>query len=183
MIIGIVAADNNWAIGKKNGLLYTLKKDMQHFKETTTGHFVICGYNTLLSFPKSRALKNRTTICLAPEGIERDDCIVVHSLEECLKLVRLISDTFKDTDFYVIGGASVYRSFLPYYDKVIVTKVDASDPEAEVFFPNLDKDPNYSLETSTERIEDENYGIYFVTYYRKNSPFYNLRFTEVDSED
>ena len=31
----IVAVDNNYAIGKNNDLLYSLKQDMKYFRETT----------------------------------------------------------------------------------------------------------------------------------------------------
>ena len=69
-IIGIVCVDNKWGIGKKNGLLFNLKKDMEFFKNTTMDSIVFCGYNTLLSFPGSKPLKNRSTICLCPEETE-----------------------------------------------------------------------------------------------------------------
>ena len=36
MIIGIVCVNNDWAIGKNNGLLYNLKADMDNFRTTTT---------------------------------------------------------------------------------------------------------------------------------------------------
>lgn len=162
-IIGIVAADKNWAIGKKNGLLYKLPADMKHFKEVTTGHFVICGYNTLLSFPKSKPLPNRVTICLAPEEVKRDDCIVVHTVDELLATLKEISH---DADFYVIGGGMLYNSMLNYYDEVIVTKVEAEDHEATVFFPNLDKNKMFTIKEDSDTIRDGDYNIKFVTYER-----------------
>ena len=36
----------------------------------------------------------------------------------------------KEYDIFICGGASVYKLFLPYYDEVLVTKVDAEDKEA-----------------------------------------------------
>ena len=51
MIKGIVAVAADWGIGKKNGLLFTLPRDMQHFKEKTLETIVVMGENTLLSFP------------------------------------------------------------------------------------------------------------------------------------
>lgn len=162
-IIGIVAVDHNWAIGKKNGLLFRLPKDLQHFKELTSGHFVICGYNTLLSFPNSKPLPNRITICLAPKEVKRDDCIIVHTLEELFSTARTIGP---EADFYVIGGGMLYESILPYYNKVLVTKVQAEDLEATVFFPNLDKDRRFKITEKTKLIKDGDYKIKFVTYER-----------------
>lgn len=162
-IIGIVAVDHNWAIGKKNGLLFKLPKDLQQFKEITSGHFVICGYNTLLSFPNSKPLPNRITICLAPKDVKRDDCIIVHTLKELFSIARTIGP---EADFYVIGGGMLYESMLPYYDKVLVTKVQAEDLDATVFFPNLDKDNRFKITEKTKLIKDGDYKIKFVTYER-----------------
>jgi dihydrofolate reductase len=153
MIIGIVAVDRNWGIGKKNDLLFHLKKDMQFFRQTTAASIVVCGYNTLLSFPGGKPLKGRSTICLCPEEVERDDCFCIHDFDEAVKLVKEISKT---TNVYVIGGAMLYKSMLPYYDEVYVNKVDA-DGEAEVFFPNLNEYDGLKIFKQLPEIEDEGY--------------------------
>ena len=163
MIIGIVCVDNKWGIGKNNDLLFYLKKDMQFFRQTTADSIVFCGYNTLLSFPRSKPLKGRSTICLCPEGIERDDCFCVHNFDEAIKLVKEISKT---TNVFVIGGAMLYKSMLPYYDEVFVNRVDA-DGEAEVFFPNLDEHPDYEPYQFLPIVEDEGYQTRLVTYTKK----------------
>ena len=133
----IVAVDKKWGIGKKNDLLFTLPEDMAFFRRTTLNKVCCMGYNTLLSFPGSKPLKNRTSIVLAPDGVERDDCIIVHTLEDLSKEVNKYDDVF------VIGGAMFYKTMVPYCDEVYVTKVDA-DGEATVFYPNLDEMENYS---------------------------------------
>ena len=162
MIIGIVAVDRNWGIGKNNDLLFHLKKDMQFFRQTTADSIVFCGYNTLLSFPGSKPLKGRSTICLCPEGIERDDCFCIHNFDEAVKLVKEISKT---TNVFVIGGAMLYQSMLPYYDEVYVNKVDA-DGDAEVFFPNLDECQDLTARP-LPCVEDEGYNTQLVLYLRK----------------
>lgn len=53
---------------------------------------------------------------------------------------------------------------LPYYDEVLVTKVDA-DGGAEVFFPNLDKVKEFHCIINRE-IEDNGYKLQFTTYRR-----------------
>ena len=153
MIIGIVCVDKNWGIGKKNDLLFHLKKDMQFFRQTTADSIVFCGYNTLLSFPGGKPLKGRSTIVLCPEDIERDDCFCIHDFEEA---VRLITELAKTTNVYVIGGAMLYKSMLPYYDKIYVNKVDA-DGDAEVFFPNLDENLEYEIKQVLPEVADEGY--------------------------
>ena len=153
MIIGIVCTDKNWGIGKKNDLLFHLKKDMQFFRQSTADSIVFCGYNTLLSFPGSKPLKGRSTICLCPEEVERDDCFCIHDFEEA---VRLVTEIAKTTNVYVIGGAMLYKSMLPYYDEVYVNKVDA-DGKAEVFFPNLDEYEGLKIFKQLPELEDEGY--------------------------
>jgi dihydrofolate reductase len=163
MIVGIVCVDEKWGIGKKNGLLFKLKRDMEFFKRETSGKVVFCGYNTLLSFPGSKPLKGRSTICLCPEEIERDDCYCVHDFNEAVKLVKEIAKT---QNVYVIGGAMLYQSMTQYMDEVFVNKVYANG-EAEVFFPNLDENPDFKVYYADEVVEDEGYETQLVVYVRK----------------
>ena len=164
MIIGIVCVDEKWGIGKQNDLLFKLKHDMEFFKRETSGKVVFCGYNTLLSFPGSKPLKGRSTICLCPEGVERDDCFCVHNFEAAVKLVKEIAKT---QSVYVIGGAMLYKSMLPYYDEVFVNKVYA-DGEAEVFFPNLDENPDFKIYYADGAIKDGDYETRLVVYVENN---------------
>ena len=60
----IFHADIKWGIGRKNGLMFSLPKDMKFFRETTTGKVVVMGLNTLRSFPGGKPLKDRTNIVL-----------------------------------------------------------------------------------------------------------------------
>ena len=165
MIITILCVDNKWGIGKQNGLLFNLPKDMKFFRETTLNHVVAMGENTLLSFPNSKPLKNREHIVLSQdeshnyEGVEN-----VHDFHEFLKAIK---DRSLTEDVYIIGGASVYRQTLPFVDKVLLTKVDA-DGHAELFFPNLDKDPFFVLEKESEVIDDNGFNIKFCTYINKH---------------
>ena len=163
MIVGVVCTDRNFGIGKNNNLLFHLKKDMQLFKQFTSDSIVFLGYNTLLSFPGGKPLKGRSTICLCPEDIERDDCFCIHNFDEAVRLVKELSKT---TNVYVIGGGMLYKSMLSYYDEVYVNKVDA-DGDAEVFFPNLDENPNYEVKQVLPEVEDEGYNTQLVIYTRK----------------
>ena len=163
MIKAIVCVDEKFAIGKNNDLLFQLPADMKFFRETTKNKIVVCGYNTLLSFPGSKPLKNRSTICLCPNEIDRDDCYCIHDFNELVKLLKELSKT---QDVFVIGGAMLYKSLLSYYDEVLVTKVKA-DGEGTVFFPNLDEAVDFTLTSCSEDIKDNGYTINFCTYTRK----------------
>ena len=162
MIKAIVCVDNKFAIGKNNDLLFNLPADMKFFREATKNKIVVCGYNTLLSFPGSKPLKNRSTIVLCPKEINRDDCYCIHDFNE---LTALLKELSKTQDVFVIGGAMLYKSMLPYYDEVLVTKVKA-DGDGTVFFPDLDENTDFKLTNYSEDINDNGYTINFCTYTR-----------------
>ena len=117
----IVVVDEKWGIGKKNDLLFRLPADMKHFREQTDGKVVVMGSNTLLSFPGGKALKNRINIVLWPGGTKREDCIVVSSLNELFQQIH----PYRQDEVYVVGGAMLYHTLLPYCESAIVTKVFA----------------------------------------------------------
>lgn len=158
MIRAIVAVDEKWGIGKKNGLLFDLPLDMKFFRETTSGKTVCMGYNTLLSFPNGKPLKNRKNIVVCPEGVTGDGFIAVHDMPEMLETISK-----EDGDVYVIGGAYFYKSMLPYCDEVLVTKVKA-DGNAEVFFENLDEREDFELKEEGEELQTNGYTIKFTKY-------------------
>ena len=158
MIRAIVAVDEKWGIGKKNGLLFDLPLDMKFFRETTSGKTVCMGYNTLLSFPNGKPLKNRKNIVICPEGVTGDGFIAVHDMPEMLEAIGK-----EDGDVYVIGGAYFYKSMLPYCDEVLVTKVKA-DGNAEVFFENLDERGDFELKEEGEELQTNGYTIKFTKY-------------------
>lgn len=160
MIKAIVCVDEKFAIGKDNGLLFHLKKDMQFFKEKTMNSIVVMGENTLLSLPGGKPLKDRINIVLCPEGHEYPGCVCFHDFDKLVKQLQVLT-----CDIYIIGGGMLYNSMLPYYDEVYVTKVDA-DGRGTVFFPNLDENSNFELTSCSADIEDNGYIINFCTYKR-----------------
>ncbi len=163
MIRAIVAVDKNWGIGKKNDLLFNLPLDMKFFREKTLGSTVCMGYNTLLSFPNGKPLPKRKNIVLCADSIERDDVVMVHTLNDMLSAIKA-----EEGDVYIIGGAMFYRTMLPYCEEVLVTKVDA-DGEAEVFYENLDKLEDFECVYQSEGLETNGYSIKFTTYRNKNA--------------
>ena len=159
----IVAVDNFWGIGKDNDLLFNIPLDMKFFRKTTLNKIVVMGKNTLLSFPESKPLKNRTNIVLSSTMPKRDDCIVVNSLDE---LKQKLTE-YPSQDIFVIGGAMVYKTMLMYCDTIYVTKVDACG-NAQVFFPNLDEMNEWSIVEQSQPILDGETQITFCTYKNSN---------------
>ncbi len=139
----IVSVDKNWGIGKNNKLLFSLKGDMEFFKEKTTGKAVIMGRKTLNSLPDGHPLKNRVNIVLTRDkAFKRDGVIVCHSVDEALEKTKTYPDVF------VIGGGEIYKLLLPYCDTAYVTKIPQS-ADAEVFMVNLDEREDWKMIKST----------------------------------
>lgn len=168
MICGIVAVDKNFGIGKTNKktgkgeLLFNLKKDMAFFQDITKrAGIVVFGETTYLSLPK-RPLKDRVNVVLCPEGHEYEGCICFHDFSKLLNFVQVMSKQF---NVCICGGSMLYHSFIPYYDKIYVNKIDA-DGEAEVFFPNLDENPDFEGKSIGGPVQDGAYSLQFWTYER-----------------
>jgi dihydrofolate reductase len=129
-IIGIVAVDKNGAIGKGGKLPWHYSADMKFFKETTTGNACVMGYKTWLTL--KRPLPNRLNIVLSrqSEVDPQDSVIVSRDVESVLSRAK----DWKG-DLFVIGGEQVYRSFIPYIEKWIVTEVPLTIAGADAFVP------------------------------------------------
>ncbi len=162
MITAIAAVSENWGIGYKGDLLFHIPEDMKLFRTVTAGHTVVMGRKTLLSFPDGKPLKNRHNVVLSrntefcPEGVT-----VFKSVNEALEHIKTLGG-----EVFIIGGGEVYREFLPYCQKALITKVNAAPP-ADTFFPDLDKDPEWEMTEQSEEKEHNGVKFRFCTYIKK----------------
>ena len=158
----IVVADRNWAIGRNNGLLFSLPGDMKHFRTLTSGGTVIMGRRTLDSFPGGNPLPKRRNIVITRDpDFCREGCEIVHRPEEALALAGV------GDDVWLIGGSSIYAALLDRCRRACVTRVDTAAPEADVFFPNLDALPAWAVEHTGEPITENGLTYRFVDYIRR----------------
>ena len=129
-IIGIVAVDRNLAIGKGGKLPWHYSADMKFFKETTIGNVVVMGRRTWLTL--KGPLPDRQNIVLSRDQNlpTTDSAIVLSDVESVLDFARK-----QDGHLFVIGGARVYRTFLPYLQRWIVTEVPLTVEGADTFMP------------------------------------------------
>lgn len=133
----IVAVDKNFGIGYKNHLLFKISKDLKRFKGLTTGHFVVMGRKTFESLPNP--LPNRTNVILTRNSNYTVDDPSVLVVTDIQKMIRHYLDTGKqDKDLWVIGGAEIYKEFLPYVDRVYLTYVDKEVEKVDTYFPFAD---------------------------------------------
>ncbi|MGM9619784.1 MAG: dihydrofolate reductase [Oscillospiraceae bacterium] len=160
-MIAIVAAAENWAIGKEGQLLFSLPSDMRRFRTLTSYMTVVMGRKTLDSLPGGKPLPRRRNIVLTSRSAPIEGAETVGSVEE---LLRLVAEEPPE-EVYVIGGGQVYAQLLPYCDKVLLTRVYAS-PEADAFFPDLDADPAWRVAGQSEMLEENGIKFQFIDYIR-----------------
>lgn len=132
-LILIAAIGQNKELGESNNLIWRIKEDMTFFKNTTINHPIVMGRTTFESLPKM--LPDRTHIILSRTKAKiAEDVITLKSVDEFMDLAKNI-----DTDFYVIGGGSIYKEFLPHATKMILTEIAESYPIADTYFPEFDE--------------------------------------------
>mgnify|MGYP002518101387 CR=1 FL=1 len=132
MISIIVAIAENNAIGQRGGLLCHLPNDLKHFKEITSGSTVIMGKRTYFSLPH-RPLPNRRNIVISDiAGEQIEGAEMAYSIADAIRLAD------KDKENFIIGGGMVYKQFLPIADKLYITHIEYTFPEADTFFPIID---------------------------------------------
>lgn len=161
----IVAADENWGIGKDGGLLTHLPEDMRFFRTMTVGKVVVMGRKTLQSLPGAKPLKNRTNIVLTSDKeFGQEGLTVCHGTEEVFKALK----EYQTDDVYVIGGQSIYEQFLPFCDTAFVTFMERKF-QADTHFVNLEQHPDWELLAVSEKKEHEGLSYEFRTYHNKNT--------------
>jgi dihydrofolate reductase len=128
MLSIIVAVAENLAIGRNNDLLWHIPEDLKRFKKITMGHTIIMGKRTWESLPK-RPLPDRRHIVITDlPGEVIEGCEMAYSIGDAIRLCDPVKENF------VIGGASVYRQFLPLADRLYLTRVFRAF-DGDVFFP------------------------------------------------
>ena len=128
----IAAVGKNNELGKNGDLIWRFKEDMQFFKNATMGAAVIMGRRTFESLPKALP-KRRNIVISGNSDYIAQGAEVVDSIEKALSLI-------KNEKAFIIGGASIYRAFLPYAETIYLTEIDDECKGADTYFPNFNKE-------------------------------------------
>lgn len=153
----IVAHDKNGVIGKNNELPWNLPEDLKYFKKKTTNYPIIMGRKTFESIGKP--LPNRENIILTrDENYAVENCKVINSIQKLL---------FRSDVGFVIGGSEIFNQFLPFVDKLFITRID-HEFEGDTYFQNYNNNNEWKLVSSVKGIKDEKnpYDYFFEIYDR-----------------
>jgi dihydrofolate reductase len=127
----IVAAADNGVIGRDNALPWHLPEDLKHFKRVTLGKPVVMGRKTFESI--GRPLPGRQNIVVTRDtNYHRDGVTVVHSVDAAMAAAGGAAEIL------VIGGADLFRLFLPRAERVHLTRVHG-DIDGDVRWTPLDE--------------------------------------------
>ena len=156
MISIIAAIGKNNELGKDNNLIWHIKGDLAHFKELTMHKKIVMGASTYKSLPKK--LEGREYIILSKSLSNIPDAVVYQSFNDLLAYLNTL-----DEEVMVIGGASIYKLFLPYAEVLYLTEIE-EESNADVYFPEFDKKD--FTKTLIEEHVDDDIKYKFVTYVR-----------------
>ncbi len=128
--IVIAAVDQNGAIGIEGRLPWSCPQDMRRFVALTSGKVILMGRKTADGLPKP--LKNRINLVLTRDrSWSKPGFTPVYDLWD----IRLQINKHPIKELWVIGGAEIYKRFLPYADTVHLTMLDISVDQADAWFP------------------------------------------------
>ena len=137
----IVATDSQNGIAKENTIPWTLKKDLQFFKETTTTcpegtqNIVIMGRKTFESMG-NKLLPNRMNIILTrQDGYTVEGAYVFSSLEKAIEYIQTVQNKHK---VFIIGGQDIYEEAFNKLDIQDIYKTILTNSfDCDRFFPDI----------------------------------------------
>jgi dihydrofolate reductase len=123
----IVAAADNDVIGRDGDLPWHLSADLRRFRRLTTGHVVVMGrvtYESILG-RLGHPLPDRTSVVVTSTlPAPADERVrLAGSVAAGLRLAASLTAAAGGSEFFVIGGESVYRQALPSLGRVYLTRV------------------------------------------------------------
>ena len=140
----IVAIDKQGRIGRHGKLPWSSPEDMHHFASRTKYATVLMGRKTFDSLPK--LLEHRHHVVLSrDQRPNNQDVTFVPGIESAQTACAR-----RGGGVWVIGGAEIYKQFMPLCESIVVTHIPQScdtDHESDVFMPEWeDQFPHWEAE-------------------------------------
>jgi len=156
----IVAIDKQGRIGRNGKLPWSSPADMRHFASRTKHSTVLMGRKTFDSLPRVLPFRHHVVLTRDPTSNSREVTFVPGIESAQTACAR------KGGSVWVIGGAEIYKQFLPLCESIIVTHIDSSFDlrhESDVFMPEWqDQFPHADPQLSED-------GLKIVRYWRTQS--------------
>lgn len=157
-IVLVLARATNGVIGKDGGLPWRLPADLKHFKALTLGHPMIMGRRTFDSLPG--LLPGRRHIVLT-----RDPQWAGEGAETAPDIATAIQIA-NASPVMVIGGAEIYRLFLPIATRIELTEVHV-EAQGDVAIPYPDPAQWQETARADHPAQGDAPACSFVTFHRR----------------
>ncbi len=152
----IVAAASDGAIGRGGDMPFRLSSDLKRFKAITLGHPIVMGRRTFESLPG--ALPGRTNIVVTrDDAYDRPGIITAPDLTTAMEIA---AESEGADNIMIIGGGQIYSQAIDLADHIELTEVDARYPDADTFFPAINKN-RWSVKEVSEWHTDPSSGLRF----------------------
>jgi len=133
MVNCLVAVDKNQGIGFNGQMPWPhLKGDMSWFKNMTSGHVVIMGSTTWKSIG-AKPLPNRVNVVLSKTTDYSGDTRADHTFSDPDTALVFCSNEYPDKEIFIIGGSTVYTTYLDIIDRFYITEIEESY-QCDTFF-------------------------------------------------
>ena len=179
----IVAVADDWAIGRDGDMPWHISQDLKFFKAKTMGGSLIMGRRTWESIG-CKPLPGRENIVVSARLAEEwkmaegedgacwpcgadaaagTTAMAVESLEKALEAASR-------PEVFIMGGGMIYRQAIDIADRLFVTHVHTTVPDADTYFPVIDPEVWQLAERSNTSV-DPRCGLKFEfrTYLRRSS--------------
>lgn len=167
----IVAAGEDGAIGRDGDLIWHISSDLKRFKALTMHYPVIMGRKTWESLPK-RPLPGRLNIVVTrnPDYVAEGG-IAVSSPAEALRIAEeYCKNDGRSNAAFVMGGAAIYKEFMPAVTRMYLTSIHASCEDADARLPMMPDEENWEAEERTPvETTPEGISYNYITYRRREA--------------
>jgi dihydrofolate reductase len=165
-IVFVVAVAENGVIGRDNAMPWHLKSDLKRFKAITTGKPIIMGRKTYESI--GRPLPGRTNIVVTRDAsFKADGVVTAPSLDVAYDIAKEDAVRRLVTEIMVIGGADIFRQWMPRADRLEITEVHARPDGDTVLAPVDNKEWQEVSRERHSRAEGDSADYSYVTYRRR----------------
>ncbi|WP_088310305.1 dihydrofolate reductase [Novosphingobium sp. B 225] len=126
----VVAVADNGVIGADGTMPWHLPTDLRRFKALTMGMPMVMGRKTFESLPGVLPGRRHIVLTRDPAWAE-DGAEVARSAQQALALANA-------PHVAIVGGAEIYRLFLPLAHRIEWTEIHA-EPAGDTRFPDFDR--------------------------------------------
>ncbi len=134
-------------IGKDNAMPWHLPADLRHFKALTLGKPVVMGRKTFESLGRPLPGRHNIVVSRNPQ-LQLEGVTVVATPEQAIVAAGDVAELM------IIGGAQIYRQFLPLATRLELTLIELQ-VEGDTHFPAYD-DGSWQQVSSEQLAPDAN---------------------------